>query len=132
MPPKKPVPAKAPVKPVAKAPVKPAGRGGPAGRGAPAGRGGPVKKGPVQQQGMSCRRVCFGSISEYAYGSYSPCTSFSASSTPIHERSAFKLLYFPFLARLHLLCTTNFYSGFRVCLLLNYFLKCLIWLAVVT
>ena len=56
MPPKKPVPAKAPVKPVAKAPVKPAGRGGPVGRGAPAGRGGPVKKGPVQQQGMSCRR----------------------------------------------------------------------------
>ena len=95
MPPKKPVPAKAPVKPVAKAPVKPAGRGGPVGRGAPAGRGGPVKKGPVQQQGMSCRSVCIGSISisEYAYASYGRCTSFRGSCTPIYERSAFQFIH---------------------------------------
>ena len=59
MPPKKPAPVKAPVKPAAKAPVvKPAGRGTPAARGAPAGRGGPTKKGPAVQPGRFTTNIC--------------------------------------------------------------------------
>ena len=55
MPPKKPVPAKAPAARGRGAPAArggPAGRGAAAGRGAPAGRGGPAKKGAAPAQGL--------------------------------------------------------------------------------